>query len=97
MASAAPYSIKPAKYAGRWNGKPQMAVSCPSADIFKSRAARIMGALNARYSGRENAYIVSPAKAAKFERLFAEGWDASTWSGALIAPAATTARPEMVA
>lgn len=80
------YTISPAKYAGRWNGKPQLAVRCPSDDMFKSRAARIMGALNARYSGRERAYIVSPAKAAKFERLFAEGWDGNTFSRALIAP-----------
>jgi hypothetical protein len=91
MSISAAYTIRPAKYAGRWNNKPQMAVSCPSADGFKSRAARIMGALNARYSGRENAYIVSPAKAAKFERLLAEGWDGNTWSGALIPPAAAKA------
>lgn len=72
MSDSSTYTIAPARYAGRWNGKPQMAVSCPSADGFKSRAAVIMSTLNARYSGRESAYIVSPAKAAKFERLFAE-------------------------
>lgn len=82
----ADYTIKPAKYSGRWNGKPQMAVSCPSDTMFKSRASRIMGALNARYSGRERAFIVSPTKAAKFETLFAAGYDANTWSRELIAP-----------
>lgn len=87
MSKLAPYTIAPARYAGRWNGKPQIAVTCPSDTMFKSRAARIMGALNARYSGRERAYIVSPAKAAKFERLFAEGWDGNTFTGNLVAPA----------
>lgn len=85
------YSITPAKYSGRWNGKPQMAVSCPSDTMFKSRAARIMCALKARYSHRERAFIVSPTKAAKFERLFAEGWDATTFEPKLIAPVAQEA------
>ena len=82
-----PYSIAPARYAGRWNGKPQMAIHCPSPDGLKTRAARLVEGLRGRYSGRERAYIVSPTKAAKFERLYAEGWDANSFSGELRAPA----------
>jgi hypothetical protein len=87
MTDHTPYTIGPAKYAGRWNGKPQMAVRTPSPDDYKTRAARLIGdGLKGRYSGREHAYIVSPTKAAKFEKLFAEGWDANSYSGELIAP-----------
>lgn len=81
------YTTSPARYAGRWNGKPQVAVRCPSPDGYKTRAARLIGdGLKGRYSRREHAYIVSPAKAAKFERLYAEGWDASSFTGALVPP-----------
>ena len=81
------YSIAAARYAGRYNGKPQMAIRCPSHNGYKTRAARLIGdGLNGRYSGRELAYIVSPAKAAKFEKLYAEGWDASPYSGELQPP-----------
>lgn len=90
--STAAYTISPARYAGRWNGKPQMAVRCPSDTTFKTRAARLIGdGLKGRYSGREHAYIVSPAKARKFEKLYADGYDASTFTGALIAPVVTEA------
>jgi hypothetical protein len=82
------YTISPARYAGRWNGKPQVAVRCESdGSCMKTRAMRLIrDGLNARYSGREKAYIVSPAKAAKFERLFAEGWDACVMKRELEAP-----------
>lgn len=81
------YSITPARYAGRWNGKPQVVVCCPSDTMLKTRAARLIGnGLKGRYSRRERGYVVSPSKAAKFESLFAAGYDASTWDGALIAP-----------
>jgi hypothetical protein len=92
MAGAAEYSIRPARYAGRWNGKPQLAVHCVGNGTgMKDRAQRLIGdGLKGRYSGRERAYIVSPSKAAKFEQLFAEGWDANSWSGALIAPPLVT-------
>jgi hypothetical protein len=88
-----PYTINPARYAGRWNGKPQMAVHCtPNGTGFKTRAMRLIGDhLNGRYSGRERAYIVSPAKVRKFEQLFAHGYDANSWNGALIAPRAEAA------
>lgn len=78
------YTIQPARYAGRWNGKPQLAVKCwPSGDGYKTRAMRLIGdGLNGRYSRRESAYIVSPTKAAKFESLYAAGYDASAITGA---------------
>lgn len=82
----APYSIGAAQYAGRWNGKPQKAVRCPSSTGYKTRAARLVEALKGRYSHRERAYIVSPAKAAKFEKLYADGWDASAVTGELEPP-----------
>lgn len=86
------YTITPARYAGRWNGKPQMAVCCPSDTMFKTRAARLIGdGLKGRYSGRESAYIVSPAKARKFEMLYAAGYDANSYSGELIAPSSAGA------
>ena len=69
--------VSPARYAGRWNGKPQCAVRCPSDGTgFKTRAMRLASALNARYSGREHAYIMSPAKATKLVKLYAAGRDA---------------------
>lgn len=81
------YSITPARYAGRWNSKPQFIVRCPSNDGYKTRAARLIGdGLNGRWSGREGGYVVSPTKVTKFERLYAEGWDASTVTGKLKEP-----------
>lgn len=79
------YSITPARYAGRWNGKPQMAVHCVSdGSGYKNRAQRLIGdGLKGRWSGREKAYICSPTKAAKFEKLYAEGWDACVMTGRL--------------
>jgi hypothetical protein len=79
------YTISPARYAGRWNGKPQMAIRCTPTDGYKTRAMYLAEALKGRWSGRERAYIVSPTKAAKFERLYAEGWDAGLL-GNLVAP-----------
>lgn len=76
------YTITPARYA-----KGQMLVRCPSTDGLKTRAARLIGdGLRGRYTGRESGYIVSPAKARKFERLFAAGWDGSYITGELQAP-----------
>jgi hypothetical protein len=46
---------------------------------------------NGRYSGRENAYIVSPTAATRFERLYAEGWSASNFSNKLYPPKAEIA------
>jgi len=66
------YTISDARYA-----KGQKSVHCISDGGFKTRAMRLLCALNGRYSDREKAYIVSPTKAAKFEKLFSEGWDAT--------------------
>lgn len=44
---------------------------------MKTRAMRLCAALNARWSNRCRAYIMSPAKASKFAKLFAADKDAS--------------------
>lgn len=76
------YTVSPARYA-----KGKLIVRCPSADGFKTRAARLIGdGLHARWTHRERGYIASPAMVAKFERMFAEGWDASSILGTLEAP-----------
>lgn len=76
------YTISPARYS-----KGNMAVRCPSSTGWKTRAARLASRLaNGRYTGREQAYIMSAAAAKRFEKLYAEGWDASSFSGELQAP-----------
>jgi len=75
------FTVAPARYAGRYNGKPMIAVRCePDGSGIKTRAMRLCAALNGRWSGREKAYIMSPAKAAKLHELFAAGRDG--WLGA---------------
>lgn len=82
--------IGPARYAGRWNGKPQMAVKCPSDGTgYKTRADRLCCALNGRYSHREGAYIMSPSKAQKLAALFAAGRDANPFTYELDAESST--------
>ena len=73
-----PPKILPARYA-----KGQMAARCPSNDGFKTRAARLAEHLRGRYSNREGAYILSPAKARKLQELYAAGRDASAVTGEL--------------
>jgi hypothetical protein len=47
------FALAPARYAGRWNGKPQVAVKCESdGSGTKTRAMRICSALNMRWSNR---------------------------------------------
>lgn len=78
-----PYTITDARYA-----KGKKAVRCSSPNGYKTRAAYLAERLaNGRYTGREHAYIMSPAAALRFEKLYAEGWDAS-FSGALVPPKA---------
>jgi hypothetical protein len=61
-----------------------MAIRCPSTNGLKTRAARLAAfAIKGRWSGREKAYIVSPTKAEKFERLYSEGFDACVMTGKL--------------
>jgi hypothetical protein len=75
------FTIQPACYAGRYNGKPQVAVHCVSdGSGNKTRAMRLCSALNARWSNRERAYIMSPTKAAKLRALFDAGRDPSLGS-----------------
>lgn len=66
------YTITPARYA-----KGQMVVrTIADGSGYKTRAAYLLEALNARYVGRSNGYVLSPAKADKFARLYDAGFDA---------------------
>lgn len=77
------YTLRPAHYA-----KKMMAVTTkPDGSGFKTRADRLAEALaRGRYTHRERAWIMSQNKAEMFERLYAEGWDASPFSYKLEAP-----------
>lgn len=67
--------------------KGQVAVR-PSRDGsgWKGRIDRLCEALNARWSGREGAYIMSWTKARKLELLVAAGWDAGYFGRRFYAP-----------
>jgi hypothetical protein len=74
--------VGPARYA-----KNMMAIQTPSNDGYKTRAARLADAIaNSRYSGRENAYIMSKTATVKFQKLYIAGWDAGNMSRKLYAP-----------
>ena len=81
---AQPYTIAPAKYAKR-----MMAIRCaPDGTGFKTRAARLAEVVaRGRYSNRERAYILSSAAAARFEKLYSEGYDGEIMGKSLIPPA----------
>lgn len=83
MSACDEFTVSTARYA-----KGMCAVYCPSPDGYKTRAARLCGHLKARYSGRERAYIMSPAKVAKLTALFQSGRDASVITGELYDEAA---------
>lgn len=72
------YTIASARYA-----KGMLAVSCPSTDGYKTRAARLCEHVGGRWSNRESAYIMSPAKVARFQGLHDDGRDASAFTGKL--------------
>lgn len=76
------YTIAPARYA-----KGKVVVRCPSTDGYKTRAAYLAAAkgIGGKYVGRSGGYTMSPSAAKKFERLYAEGWDAKH-DGQLIPP-----------
>jgi hypothetical protein len=58
------YHIAPARYA-----KNMMAIHCKSdGSGWKTFEMRLCDKLNGRYSGRENAYIMSKSKAKRFEQ-----------------------------
>ncbi|WEJ60218.1 hypothetical protein [Devosia sp. FJ2-5-3] len=82
MPPTAEYSVTRASYA-----KGMLAVRCPSKTGLKTRAARLIGdGLKCRWVNREGAYIASPSKVARFERMHADGWDANYVTGALEPP-----------
>lgn len=83
MTNEQAYIVSNARYS-----KGKMAVRCPSTTGWKTRAGRLAERLaNGRYTGRENAYIMSATAAKRFEKLYAEGWDAEYISGELVEPA----------
>lgn len=78
------YTISPARYAGRRNGKQFHAVRCPSTDGFKTRAARLAEyCARGRFTNRESAYIMGPRQLARFIELYNNGADASPITGEL--------------
>jgi hypothetical protein len=74
------FEIRPARYA-----KKMIAVHCVSdGSGHKTRAMRLIADhLKARWSGREKAYIATPAKGEKLKALFAAGQDACVMTGNL--------------
>jgi hypothetical protein len=77
------YTITPAQYA-----KGKMIIHCPSNTGYKTRAARLAEAkgIGGKYVHRSHGYTVSPSAAARFEKLYAEGWDACVMTGRLEPP-----------
>jgi hypothetical protein len=55
-------------------------IQCYSPDGFKTRAHRLASA-KGKYAHRSGGYCVTPSGAREFERLYAEGWDASYVTG----------------
>jgi len=77
-----PYTITPARYS-----KDNFIVRTQADGSWKSRACRLIGdGLNCRWTGREKGYVASASKVRKFERLYAEGWDACFFSRKLEPP-----------
>lgn len=77
------FSISPARYA-----KGMMAVCCKGDGSGYKDRAMCLAAYFARdrYTGRENAYIMSPAAARKFVEHYKKGFDASCIERRLIQP-----------
>jgi len=75
------YSVRPARYA-----KGKMVVSKIESDGYKSRFGRLVEVLGGKWVHRDHGYQLSPTKLAKFEQLFADGWDGSFFGDRLIAP-----------
>lgn len=66
------YQIVDARYA---EGK-KVIQAKDSRDGYKGRASYLAEALGGRWVHRSGGYVISPAGAAKFEKLFAAGFDA---------------------
>ena len=76
------YTSKPARYS-----KGNIAVQCPGVGGWKTRAGRLAERISGyRYTRREQSYIMTPSQFKKFEKLYAEGWDACVMTGKLEAP-----------
>ena len=77
-----PYCVSIARYS-----KGNFLVRCPSPDNYKTRASRLIGdALKCRWTNREGGYVASPSKLRRFEKLYADGWDACAITGRLRSP-----------
>lgn len=72
------FTISRARYA-----RGQCAVRCESGDGYKTRAMRLCEHVGGRWSNREGAYIMSERKAARLQKLFEAGRDASPVTGEL--------------
>ena len=72
------YTIKDARHAHGMK-----IIQCYSPDGFKTRAHRLASTknINGKYVHRAGGYCVTPSGAREFERLYAEGWDASYVTG----------------
>jgi hypothetical protein len=80
------FLIQPARYS---DGK--ALVQVPSPDGFKTRAGRLAGVVaRNKWTNREKGYVMSPAQAEWFQRLYNGGWDASPISDTLISPEGNT-------
>ncbi|MBZ9706090.1 hypothetical protein LB543_05070 [Mesorhizobium sp. ESP7-2] len=78
------YAIRPAPYA---KGK-MIIKGKPNGTGFKTRADRLAEAkgIGGKYVHRSGGYTVSVAAAKRFAKLYADGWDASSFSGEMEAP-----------
>jgi hypothetical protein len=86
-----PYTITPARYAkGMMCVRPNDEINHSEYMTFKGRASRLCDHLRGRWTHRDGGYIMSPTKAARFEKLYAEGWSAHSFSGELYKPATST-------
>jgi hypothetical protein len=77
------YTIQDYRYA---KGK-QCLRPVPDGSGWKTRAARLAEGCGGRWVHRAGGYLMSAAGLAKFERLYAAGWDANGFTGKLEAPA----------
>lgn len=85
----APYTITPAR-----NAKGKMVIRpTPDGTGFKTRAACLAEAkgIGGKWVNRSRGYHVSPSAAVRFERLYAEGWNASFLTCELMPPAKAAA------
>ncbi len=91
VSDSKPFTVSDSRYS-----KGNYIVRCPSTNGLKSRAARLIGdGLNCRYTGLEKGYVASPSKPAKFQKLYAAGWDANFVTGEL-QPDLSAATPELI-